>query len=90
MSKEIYHPNAYLSSIKNIKRGLRARTQILNTLENHAGDAKNVANETGKPYGVVLHHLKLLESEGIAERKGSRPHVWMLTGVGQKRLVNKS
>ena len=37
-------------------------------------------------YGVVIHHLKLLETEKIVERKGKRPHVWLLTGLGQKRL----
>jgi predicted transcriptional regulator len=88
MLKEIYHPNAYLSSIKNIKRGLRARTRALKVLENHPVDAKTVAKETEMSYGVVVHHLRLLEAEGIVERKGSKPHSWSLTGLGQKRLMN--
>jgi len=88
MPKEPYHPNAYLSTIKNIKRGLKARTQILSTLEKNSANAKGVANETGMHYNVILHHLKLLQKEGIVECKSGRPHVWMLTGVGQKRLVN--
>lgn len=86
--RETYHPNAYLSRIKNVKRGLRARTQVLNVLEKRSADAKTIGKEAGMSYGVVVHHLRLLEAEGTVERKGSRPHVWMLTGLGQKRLVN--
>jgi predicted transcriptional regulator len=44
--------------------------------------------EAGMHYGVVMHHLKLLEAEGIVERKGNKPRVWSLTGLGQKRLEN--
>jgi predicted ArsR family transcriptional regulator len=90
MSKETFHPNAHLTKIKNIKLGLKARTRILNVLEKHSIDAKTVANEAEMHYGVVMHHLKLLEAEEIVERKGGKPHVWLLTGVGQKRLVNSS
>lgn len=88
MLKELYHPNAYLENIRNIKLGLRARTKVLNFLEGRSLDAKTVAKETGLFYGVVMHHLRLLEAEGIVVRKGSRPYVWALTGAGQKRLVN--
>ncbi len=88
MPKEPYHPNAYLSCIKNIKRGLKARTHILSTLEKSSANAKGVANETGMHYRVALHHLKLLQKEGIVERGSVKPYVWVLTGAGQKRLAN--
>jgi len=88
MLKEAYHPNAYLSNIKNIKLGLRARTKILSVLDRGSADAKTIVKETGMRYGVAMHHLRLLEDEGIVERKGSKPHVWAVTGLGQKRLVN--
>ena len=90
MVRETWHPNAYLSAIKNIKLGLRARTRILNVLERRSVDARTIANEAGMHYRVVVHHLKLLEAEEIVERKGARPHTWVLTGVGQKRLVSAS
>jgi DNA-binding transcriptional ArsR family regulator len=89
MVRETWHPNAYLSEINNIKLGLRARTRILNVLEEHSLNAGTIASGAGMHYGVVLHHLKLLEAEGIVEKKGGRPHSWILTGVGQKRLLNK-
>jgi DNA-binding transcriptional ArsR family regulator len=88
MLKEAYHPNAYLSNIKNIKLGLRTRSKILSILDKGSADAKTIAKETGMRYGVIMHHLRLLEAEGIVERKGSKPHTWTVTGLGQKRLVN--
>jgi hypothetical protein len=88
MSREAYHPNAYLSNIKNNRRGLHARTRVLNVLERASVDGKTVAKETGMHYGVVMHHLRLLRAETIVERKQNKPHIWALTGMGQKRLVN--
>jgi DNA-binding transcriptional ArsR family regulator len=90
MLKETYHPNAYLARIKNTKLGLKARTRILNVLEKLSGDAKEVAKGSGLRYAVIMHHLKLLTAEGIVERKGGRPYVWGLTGMGQKRLETPS
>ena len=88
MLREAYHPKAYLSNIKNIRRGLQARTRILDVLDKRSVDAKTIAKETGMHYGVVQHHLRLLEAEEITERGQSKPHIWVLTGLGQKRLVN--
>jgi len=88
MLREAYHPKAYLSNIKNIRRGLQARTRILDVLDKHSIDAKTIAKETGMHYGVVRHHLRLLETEEITERKQGKPHIWAVTGLGQKRLVN--
>lgn len=86
MPREEYHPNAYLIDFRNVKLGLKARTLILNFLEKSSSDSKTIARETGLPYNVVMHHLKLLESKGIAKRESKRPSVWALTGLGQKRL----
>lgn len=86
MVKEAYHPNAYLVDYRNVKPGLRARTRILNALESISGVAKTIEKRAGLHYGVVMHHLKLLEARGLVQRKGSRPSVWKLTGLGQKRL----
>jgi predicted transcriptional regulator len=88
MLKEAYHPNAYLANLRNISLGLRARTKILNALERSSGDAKTIAEKASVRYGVVMHHLKLLQSEGIVRREGGKPSVWTLTGAGQKRLVS--
>jgi predicted transcriptional regulator len=88
MFREAYHPNAYLSNIKNNRLGLRARTRILNVLEKVSANAKTISKEAGMHYAVVMHHLRLLNAEAIVEGKPGRPHVWAVTGRGQKRLVN--
>jgi DNA-binding transcriptional ArsR family regulator len=90
MQREIYHPNAHLSSLRNVRRGLRARTRILNAIEKEECTAKIIAEKAGYHYAVVMHHLNLLESEGIVNRFDGRPIVWKLTGAGQKRLSNTS
>jgi DNA-binding transcriptional ArsR family regulator len=87
MVKEIYHPNAYLSCVKNVVRGLKARTKILYALEKAIGDAKAVATRSGLTYRVAMHHLKLLAADGIVDYKDHRPCVWAITGKGQKRLI---
>lgn len=87
MLKGPYHPKAYLTNVKNIKRGLYARTKILNVLDKGSANAKTIAEQTGMHYNVVVHHLRLLETEGIVERKRGRPNVWALTGLGQRRLI---
>ena len=73
--------------MKNVKSGLKARTKTLNVLETHASTATSIAKETSLSYGVILHHLRLLENDGTVYRKGKRPYVWLLTGLGQKRLI---
>ena len=88
MFREAYHPNAYLSNIKNNRLGLQARTRILNVLERLSVDAKTIAKEAEMHYGVVMHHLRLLKAEAIVERKLGKPYIWTVTGLGQKRLVN--
>ena len=88
--KEICHPNAFLSNIRNNKRGVGTRTRILVALDRHPANVRALSGETGLPYGVVLHHLMLLMAEDVVERGQRRPHIWVLTGLGQKRLVNSS
>lgn len=88
MTRGSYHPNAYLTNVRNTQRGLKARSSILQGLQRVTGTAKALAAEADMPYGVVMHHLRLLFSEGIVNRQGSRPFVWGLSGLGQKRLVN--
>ncbi|MCX8150922.1 MAG: winged helix-turn-helix domain-containing protein [Candidatus Bathyarchaeota archaeon] len=75
--------------MKSVKSGLVARTKILAILEVVPYSAAGaLAQKAGLSYVVVLHHLRLLEGEGIVRRKSKRPYLWELTGAGQKRLVD--
>jgi predicted transcriptional regulator len=85
--KDSLHPNAYLKSIRNVRSGLAARSKILVLLEQDCFNASVIAKKTELSYGVVAHQLKLLKSEGTVERKGNRRFVWLLTGLGQRRLA---
>jgi len=87
MAKLTFHPNAYLSEIRNIRQGLASRTKILRVLELNSATAKTLVKKSKLNYNVVFHHLWLLEAEKIVSHKeGNKPYFWKLTGVGQQRL----
>lgn len=87
MAKLAFHPNAHLTRMRNVQQGLASRTKILNILERKAVTAQALASASGLSYMVVLHHLRLLEVRRIVlRRKGKRPFLWVLSGVGQQRL----
>ena len=81
------HPNAYLKNVRNVRCGLKTRTKLLLLLDNDCCSAVELSNKTGLSYNVVMHHLRLMRHESIVEHKGGRRYVWLLTGVGQARLV---
>ena len=80
------HPNAYLHSIKNVTKGLKTRTKILNVTDEQYASATKIARDTSLKYTAVLRHLRLLEKEGIVHHKGTRRYIWLSTGLGQRRL----
>ncbi|MFQ6076253.1 MAG: winged helix-turn-helix domain-containing protein [Candidatus Bathyarchaeia archaeon] len=84
---EVYHPNAYLSRVRNVKSGLASRTKILSLLEESPKTAKGIGPDAQISYSTTLHHLHLLENERIVERTTAKPpYVWETTGIGQLRL----
>ena len=87
MAKAAFHPDAYLSQTRNVERGLISRTKVLRVLERESTIASALAEKSTLNYGVVYHHLRLLEAEKIVMRKGkAKPFYWELTGIGQQRL----
>jgi predicted transcriptional regulator len=84
----VFHPKAYLVSIRNVRRGLASRSKILSVLETKGSTARLLSKRTKLNYAVVLHHLNLLTLEKIVmRRKEKKPYIWMLTGAGQQRLI---
>ena len=86
--KESHHPKAFLSLTRNVRLGLVARTKIVFALENGEFHVTALSEKIGLRYAAVLHHLHLLETENIVERKGTKAFLWKLTGAGQQRLTN--
>jgi predicted ArsR family transcriptional regulator len=87
MQRKKYHPNAYLELRRNVIKGLKARTKILEVIAGaNARTIKEVANLAVLSYSASRHHLRLLEDEHIVKRTGKKPYKWKLTGKGQKRL----
>ncbi|MCK5628832.1 hypothetical protein KAI12_05130 [Candidatus Bathyarchaeota archaeon] len=84
--KEGVHPNSYLLRVKNVRKGLSARTKILDFLDKRVGNAATIGTNTALSYRSVIHHLRLLEAEETVMRKGKKPYLWKLTGLGQERL----
>lgn len=85
--KSAYHPKSFLTLKRNVHRGLINRTKIVSLLERDSLSAKALAERTRMKYNAVLHHLHLLEAEYIITRRGGRPYIWELTGVGQQTLM---
>ena len=85
--KGAYHPNAYVQNVKNVKAGLVARTKILNAIDKQPVSAPAISISIVMSYAGVMYHLHLLEKEETLCRKGRRPCIWILTGLGQKRLL---
>lgn len=87
--KQVFHPRAFLSRIRNVTLGLTARTRILQVLEKGDSNVSGIRAANSLSYNVVVHHLRLLESERVVTRKGDkRPFTWALTGAGQQRLTD--
>ncbi|MBK5190195.1 MAG: hypothetical protein JJE19_01670 [Methanosarcinales archaeon] len=87
MQRKKYHPDAYLERKRNVIRGLKARTKILEVMGRaNALTIKEVSGLAVLSYSTSRHHLRLLEDEQIVKRKGKRPYKWKITGKGQKRL----
>lgn len=85
--RQKYHPNAYLERRRNVTKGLKARTKILEAMGGTKEPTiKEVSRLAALSYSSSFRHLRLLEEEEIVKREGKRPYKWKITGKGQKSL----
>ncbi len=85
--REEYHPNAYLGRRRNVTKGLKARTKILEVMGGTKEPTiKELSRLAALSYSSSFRHLRFLEEEGIVKREGKRPYKWKITGKGQKSL----
>jgi DNA-binding MarR family transcriptional regulator len=90
LSRETFHPNAYIPSIKNKKAGLKARSLILNSLIETPLKPKDLCLKTGLSSSTLHYHLKLLEKHNLIRRRKISKRRFMIerTGLGQKQIQN--
>ena len=83
-----YYPQAYLSKKRNLKTGLRSRTNILKALELGEKTTREIAETMGISYACIIHHLHLLQAENYVKRIGvKKPFKWRKTELGQQKLT---
>src|SRR3972149_2985423 len=78
MFKETYHPKAFLSSRRNVRAGLVARSQIILRLETGASSVRDIAQTAKLSAATVRRHLRLLEAEKILFRTGRKEAIDLL------------
>ncbi|HUK49560.1 MAG TPA: winged helix-turn-helix domain-containing protein [Terriglobales bacterium] len=84
------HPKAYLSSRRNVKAGLIARTRILLALEKERKSAPTLVKEAGLSYACVTYHLKALKKDRLVDKLSkTKPFTWGLTPFGQQKLPSQ-
>lgn len=84
------HPKAYLTSRRNVKAGLVARTRILLVLENNRKSAPQIVKEAGLSYSCVTYHLRALRKDRLVDRLNkAKPFAWGLTPFGQQKLPSQ-
>jgi predicted ArsR family transcriptional regulator len=82
-----FHPKAYLTSRRNVKKGLLSRTKILLALESGGKSATQIAKETSLSYERVGYHLTAMKKDRLVEKSTkTRPFRWNTTRFGQQKL----
>jgi len=75
---------------ENVRAG---KAEVTNGRAGKAGDgggmtASEISRVLGLSYSATMHHLHLLEAEGVLTHEIVKGHYkWKITGRGQKRLV---
>lgn len=85
------HPRAYLSGMKNVKRGLASRTKIIESLEKGKTLVSDISDSSNLGRACVSYHLNLLLGRKTVRvaRSGREGH-WSLTKYGQARLLSNT
>ncbi len=84
MQEEI-EPQAYLRNLRNVRRGLRARSKIARNMRNNgASKGREIARAAGLSYSAAMRHLRHMNEEHIVEKSKEG---WSLTGLGQQAVT---
>ena len=78
---------AYLALIRNVRRGLRTRSQILDIVESQGGGTTaEIAKNVDVTYSTTLYHLRNMQREGLV-RRDPDTREWRPGAIRQVRLT---
>ena len=82
--REGIEPQAYLRNLRNVPRGLEARSRIVRSMRgNKAKKGRDIARSAGLSYSASMRHLRHMSIEHIVEKSKMG---WSLTGLGQQAV----
>jgi len=80
---------AFLHWLRNVPRGLRARSRIVTTLEASGNmTVSSVAEQVALDYSTVLYHLHNMKREGVVERNDKDSRMWTLGPSEQTTITD--
>ncbi|MEM3096510.1 MAG: winged helix-turn-helix domain-containing protein [Nitrososphaerota archaeon] len=80
------NPRAYLSRLRNVRRGVVTRSRIIESMGAGA-TVPQICFRSGLSPSNVRYHLTNMMAEGLVLKRRSRGRTWwMMTGAGQKTI----
>lgn len=80
------NPRAYLSRMRNVRRGVIARSKIIDSMGAGA-TIPHICHRSGLSPSNVRYHLTNMLAEGLVSRRRVRGRAWWtMTGAGQKTI----
>ncbi len=80
---------AFLHWLRNVPRGLRARTKIITILETSGNvTTGSVAEQVALDSSTVLYHLHNMKREGVVERDEKDTRMWILGPSEQTAITD--
>ncbi len=78
---------AFLRTVRNVRKGILTRSEIIDLLAEKAYTARQLAEELGLTSSSIRRHLNNMLAEGIVEKfKYRGKTLWRLGGYGQMAL----
>lgn len=82
--QERIEPEAHLRNLRNVPRGLKARSNIVRSMRGkNAKKGRDIARAAGLSYSASMRHLRHMSLERIVEKSKTG---WSLTGLGQQAV----
>jgi predicted transcriptional regulator len=81
------NPKAYLTRVKNVRRGLEARSKLVEALSAKGLTIQDLCEAVNMRPGKARYHLQNMMKDGVVKkRRNGRRVIWELTGTGQASI----